>query len=246
MITKPDIKKSVGYIRHPGTLSELDDWGVQPDAVEGESHNTGTLLYKNEESDVVESGLWICTPGHWRLEIPGDELCHFLDGDCTYTEENGDVIEVKPGTVVHFGIGWKGECVIRKSIRNVYMFAEKKGAEKNRTNASVLRDPETVDKLEDWGTIDTMLEGESHTSGILFQDGKDGNSESGLWVCTPGYWRCHVTQDEFCHFLSGYCTYEHESGEVIDVEPDTIVFFPGGWKGTCRVTETVRKVYMIR
>ena len=29
-------------------------------------------------------------------------------------------------------------------------------------------------------------------------------------------------------------------------EPDTVAFFPKDWKGTCRVHETIRKVYMIR
>ena len=28
--------------------------------------------------------------------------------------------------------------------------------------------------------------------------------------------------------------------------PDTTAFFPQDWKGTCRVHETIRKVYMIR
>jgi uncharacterized cupin superfamily protein len=27
---------------------------------------------------------------------------------------------------------------------------------------------------------------------------------------------------------------------------DTAAFFPKDWKGTCRVEETIRKVYMIR
>jgi uncharacterized cupin superfamily protein len=52
--------------------------------------------------------------------------------------------------------------------------------------------------------------------------------------------------DEFCHFLTGRATYVHESAEVIEIEPATTAFFPAGWTGTCRVHETVRKVYMIR
>ena len=35
---------------------------------------------------------------------------------------------------------------------------------------------------------------------------------------TPGKWSCHVTRDEFCHFLEGRCTYTHESGEVTKVQ----------------------------
>ncbi len=102
------------------------------------------------------------------------------------------------------------------------------------------------EELVDWGAVPSMIEGESRTSGTLLHKGPDGRPECGIWICTPGYWHCHVTADELCHFLEGRCTYTHESGEVIDIEPDTAAFFPAGWKGTCRVHETVRKVYMIR
>ena len=110
----------------------------------------------------------------------------------------------------------------------------------------VMRAPKRIGDLVDWGTIPTMIEGESRTSGRLLYKGEDGSPESGVWVCTPGFWECHVTRDEMCHFLEGRCTYTHESGEVIEIEPDTLAFFPEGWRGTCRVQETVRKVYMIR
>jgi uncharacterized cupin superfamily protein len=104
----------------------------------------------------------------------------------------------------------------------------------------------TIGDLADWGVIPTMIEGESHTSGVILHQGPNGESETGVWICTPGYWDCHVTADEFCHFLQGRCTYTHESGDVIEIVPDTTAFFPKDWKGTCRVTETIRKVYMIR
>ncbi|MFM7273771.1 MAG: cupin domain-containing protein [Gammaproteobacteria bacterium] len=91
-----------------------------------------------------------------------------------------------------------------------------------------------------------MIEGDSFTSGRLLHKGPEGRSETGVWLCTPGFWNCHVTSDEFCHFLAGRCTYVHESGEVIEIVPDTATFFPKDWRGTCRVHETVRKVYMIR
>lgn len=100
--------------------------------------------------------------------------------------------------------------------------------------------------FKDWGVIPTMIEGRSETSGIVIHKGPDGESETGIWICTPGFWNCHVTRDEFCHFLLGRCTYTHESGEVIEIVPDTTAFFPQGWKGTCRVHETIRKVYMTR
>ena len=99
--------------------------------------------------------------------------------------------------------------------------------------------------LKDWGIVSNPIEGQSRTSGIVIHRNDDGSSECGIWTCTPGVWECHVTKDEFCHFLAGRCTYTHESGEVIEIHPDTVAFFPKDWKGTCRVVETVRKVYMI-
>ncbi len=110
----------------------------------------------------------------------------------------------------------------------------------------VMNNPLAQTDLADWGEIPTMIEGHSHTSGKLLYKGPDGQSECGLWVCTPGKWACHVTRDEFCHFLEGRCTYVHESGEVIEITPDTAAFFPQDWKGVCTVHETVKKVYMIR
>ena len=113
------------------------------------------------------------------------------------------------------------------------------------STAPHLTDAATRDDLVDWGPIATPLEGLSHTSGkVLHKD--EGGGESGIWVCTPGTWRCEVAREEFCHFLAGRCTYLHDEGEVIEIRPGTIAVFPAGWHGRCTVHETVRKVYAIR
>lgn len=109
-----------------------------------------------------------------------------------------------------------------------------------------LRQPLATDDLVDWGPVPTMRKGESRTSGKLLHKGPEGRSECGIWRCTPGEWFCHVTRDEFCHFLAGRCTYVHENGETIEVSADTVAFFAQGWQGVCTVHETVTKVYMIR
>jgi uncharacterized protein len=113
-------------------------------------------------------------------------------------------------------------------------------------SAPAWRHPLALNDLVDWGVIPTMIEGESRTSGKVLHKGPEGRSECGLWVCTPGKWACHVTRDEFCHFLEGRCTYVHESGEVIEIVSDTAAFFPQDWRGICTVHETIKKVYMIR
>ena len=114
------------------------------------------------------------------------------------------------------------------------------------SSAPHLYNSKAVENVVDWGLIPTMINGESRTSGVLLHRNEDGTSETGIWICTPGTWHCHVTSDEFCHFLEGSATYTHESGEVIEIRPDTVAFFPKDWKGVCQVHETVRKSYMIR
>ena len=114
------------------------------------------------------------------------------------------------------------------------------------SSAPHISDPFDIGEPVDWGEVPTMIEGSSHQSGILLHKGPNGESECGVWICTPGHWTCEVERDEFCHFLAGRCTYTHESGEVIEAAAGTVAFFPAGWNGTCRVHETVRKVYMVR
>ncbi len=114
------------------------------------------------------------------------------------------------------------------------------------TTVPLMRAPLDQKDLIDWGVVPTMIDGESRVAGRLIHKGAEGANECGLWTCTTGTWRCEVTRDEICHFLEGRATYTHDSGEVIEISPDTAAFFPQGWAGTCVVHQTVKKVYMIR
>ena len=237
---------SAPHLYEASTRTDLVDWGAQGDAIEGTSRSTGRLLYKGPDNR-PETGIWVCTEGRWRLSIPRDELCYFVHGRATYRSDTGETIEVSPGTAVLFPAGWSGACTVHETMRNTYSLAEDEPGPKERTmQTPIMRSPLAQTDLVDWGVIPTMIEGESRTSGKLLHKGPEGRSECGLWVCTPGKWSCHVTRDEFCHFLEGRCTYVHESGEVIEIVADTVAFFPRDWKGVCTVHETIKKVYMIR
>lgn len=109
-----------------------------------------------------------------------------------------------------------------------------------------MHNPMADREFDDWGEIPEMVAGVSSTFGKLLHRNPDGGSECGIWNCTPGTWNCHVTSDEFCHFVAGRCRYTAEDGDIIEVKPGTMAFFPEGWRGSCEVIETVRKVYMIR
>jgi uncharacterized cupin superfamily protein len=221
--------------------AEMVDWAGHQNPLDGRSRNRGRLLYKSEDG-LPEAGIWRATPGSWRPMLPADELCYFTAGRATYRSDGGEVIDIAPGTLVHFKEGWQGEAEITETIFVTYMFCEGGPA----TVTPVLRDPATLSGLEDWGVVPTMITGTSKVSGLVLSCEPDGRAESGVWACTPGKWRCTVTRDEFCHFLSGRATYVHESGDVVEIAPDTAAFFPRGWTGTCTVHQTVRKIYLIR
>jgi uncharacterized cupin superfamily protein len=113
----------------------------------------------------------------------------------------------------------------------------------------VISHPLEAGPLLDWGPIPPPAGAAppvSHTRGVLLHKGEGGSPEAGIWECTPGIWECHVTRDEFCHFLAGRCAYTHDSGERTEIRGGDAAFFPAGWRGRCEVRETVRKVYMIR
>lgn len=187
-------------------------------------------------------GVAIFEAGTHTLSLDRDQVMHVTRGSGSLLDQDGESIDLGPDTLVHLKQGWKGWLEVDQPLHYAYM--QCKGGRSD--TIPVLRDVHNVPAEKDWGPIPTMLEGESRTSGILLSRGPDGRAESGIWICTPGTWACHVTRDELCHFLSGSCTYTADSGEVFEVRPDTVAFFPQDWRGTCQVHSTVRKVYVIR
>jgi uncharacterized protein len=115
------------------------------------------------------------------------------------------------------------------------------------TEAILLADPLELTELKDWGEVAVPLGApSSRQSGVLTFRRGDGASETGMWQCTPGRWRCDVQRDEFCYFLAGEAVYTPDSGAPFVVRAGIAATFPAGWKGVCEVRQTVRKVYMVR
>ena len=81
------------------------------------SKMSGFLLNK----DVVsETGYWECTEGKWQCQVTRNEFCHFVDGECLYTSEDNEVIEITPGSIAFFPKDWRGICLVKKKIRKFY------------------------------------------------------------------------------------------------------------------------------
>lgn len=99
----------------------LVDWGPVDMPLEHPVSQTSGRLLEGGSGRFPEAGYWRCTEGRWRCEIARSEFCHFLEGECTYTGDDGAVIDVTGGKTVWFPEGWKGECRVLKTVSKVYL-----------------------------------------------------------------------------------------------------------------------------
>jgi uncharacterized cupin superfamily protein len=203
------------------------------------SRETEPVVLFSRAEPLAEVGIRHLAPGAAPWQFANDELWFCLRGSATF---GGD--EIGAGDVIHLKEGWRGTVTVREAFVASYMRCP--GGPSERT--PVLRGALTAGSLSEWGPVSTMIEGQSNTAGIRMsrESSGDRRAETGVWTCTPGIWICGVSRDEFCHFVAGRARYTHSSGDVIEIEPDTLACFPAGWYGVCEVIETVRKVYMIR
>lgn len=69
---------------------------------------------------------------------------------------------------------------------------------------------------------------------------------AGIWRSTPGKWRVHYTEWEYCRILSGLSVLTEDDGPARIVRAgDSFVLRPG-FTGTWEVVETTTKDYVIR
>lgn len=98
-------------------------------------------------------------------------------------------------------------------------------------------------ELEDWGPLEEATGEEMTTSGLTLW--QEGDSEVGVWQCTPGpsYWKLET--HEFVHIVAGKMTVTPDGGLPTEIGPGDVAVFPRGWSGTWQIQQTIRKVYVI-
>ncbi len=74
----------------------------------------------------------------------------------------------------------------------------------------------------------------------------DRTSHIVIWDCTPGSFKWHYGMDETIVLISGEFFMINEKGEERRFGPGDLGFFPAGASCTWRITETVRKVAVLR
>ncbi|UVJ43315.1 cupin domain-containing protein [Pseudomonas sp. LS1212] len=74
-----------------------------------------------ERSDGVETGIWSCTPGRWRRQIVAQEFCHFIQGRCTFTPDDGEPLEITAGDALMLPANSTGIWDIQETVRKTYV-----------------------------------------------------------------------------------------------------------------------------
>ena len=67
-------------------------------------------------------GIWECEPGGWPVkERPDTEVCYFLAGSATITDDaTGVAHRVSVGDLLVLPAGWSGRWDVEETVRKVY------------------------------------------------------------------------------------------------------------------------------
>lgn len=68
----------------------------------------------------VEVGIWEMTPGAAR-DVEAEELFVVVSGHATLTFDDGEVIDLRAGSVVRLGAGDRTTWVVHDTLRKVYL-----------------------------------------------------------------------------------------------------------------------------
>jgi uncharacterized cupin superfamily protein len=92
------------------------------------------------------------------------------------------------------------------------------------------------DRLLAGNPVQQISNGYAEASGQFF---------AGRWSSTPGTWRVHYTEHEFCHMLAGRVRIVSDDGTATEFVAGQSFVVPAGFAGTWEVIEAATKLYAI-
>jgi uncharacterized cupin superfamily protein len=72
-----------------------------------------------------------------------------------------------------------------------------------------------------------------------------GALSCGLWHCTPGKWRVHYDEWEYCRIVEGLSVITEEGGAARILRAGDAVIIRPGFRGTWEVIEATLKDYVV-
>lgn len=92
----------------------------------------------------------------------------------------------------------------------------------------------------------TVLSGQPESRHAKLLSSRNRMSTMMVWDCTPGTFRWHYAKDETAFVVRGEAFMMNERGEERRFAAGDVGFFPAGYKCTWRVTQTFRKIAVVK
>lgn len=70
---------------------------------------------------VGDAGIWECTPGRFRRQVPQAEYSYFIAGHGSFTADGGEPVEFGAGDAIYFPANSEGEWDIRETVRKAFV-----------------------------------------------------------------------------------------------------------------------------
>jgi len=114
---------SIQHIKQTRDITDLDERGPVPAPLsEPACRLRGrTITIPGTSAD---AGIWECSPGKFRRQIKSAEVMHILEGECTFTPDGKDPIEIHAGDTLFMPPATTGVWDIRRTVRKVYVLIQ--------------------------------------------------------------------------------------------------------------------------
>lgn len=101
--------------------TELDSWGAVGIPLSEPSCQLKGIKKIIPGKEQTDTGIWECSPGKFRRQIVAGEIMHILSGECTFTNEVGEVVDIKAGDSLFFPPDTTGIWDIKSTLRKIYV-----------------------------------------------------------------------------------------------------------------------------
>jgi len=69
----------------------------------------------------TSAGVWECSPGRFRRQVPHAEYSYFISGEGSFTPDGGAPVEFRAGDSIYFAAHTQGEWHVRQTVRKAYL-----------------------------------------------------------------------------------------------------------------------------
>lgn len=111
----------IQHIRNTRSLEALEKWGPVGIPMSQPACELRGVKKSIPGKEGTETGVWECSPGRYRREIKPGEVMHILAGECIFTPDGGEAIEIRAGDTLFMSPNTMGVWDIRSTVRKVYV-----------------------------------------------------------------------------------------------------------------------------